>query len=245
MKDVKFTVRSNSVISLNTWKMVLEGDTSAISGSGQFVEISLPGFFLRRPISVNDADAGTLTLVYKVVGKGTDLMSTMKAGDTLDILTGLGNGFHPDATKEAALLLGGGVGTAPLYLLAKELISAGKAVTVVLGFNNAAEAMLVDDFKALGADVYIATMDGSLGSKGFVTDVVMNNDIRFDHYYGCGPLPMLKAVCAGIGGDGEISLEERMGCGCGICYGCTCHTTEGPKRVCADGPVFKKETIIW
>ena len=245
MKEVKFTVSSNVEIALNTWKMVLKGDTSAIKGSGQFVEISLPGFFLRRPISVNDATDGTLTLVYKVVGKGTDMMSGLTEGATLDILTGLGHGFHPEACATDALLLGGGVGTAPLYLLARELIAAGKAVTVVLGFNKAEEAMLVEDFKALGARVEIATMDGSLGTKGFVTDILAKGGIQYDHFYGCGPLPMLKAVCAGIEGKGEISLEERMGCGCGICYGCTCHTTEGPRRVCADGPVFDKEVIVW
>ena len=245
MKDNIFTVLSNREISFKTFKMVLEGDTSSIAGSGQFVEISLPGFFLRRPISVNDAEPGRLTMVYKVVGKGTGKMSAMAPGETLEILCGLGHGFHPEACRTDALLLGGGVGTAPLYLLAKELIAGGKAVTVVLGFNKAEEAMLVEDFKDLGARVEIATMDGSIGTKGFVTDILAKGGIKYDHFYGCGPLPMLKAVCAGIEGKGEISLEERMGCGCGICYGCTCHTHKGPRRICADGPVFKTEDIIW
>lgn len=245
MKEVSLTVVSNERIAPGTWKMVLEGDTSAIKGSGQFINISIPGLFLRRPISVNDVDFTTVTLVYKVVGKGTAVMSGLKAGDKFDALTGLGNNFEIEACRKNALLLGGGVGAAPLYCLAKELLATGRNVTVVLGFNNAAEAMLVNDFEQLGARVEIATMDGSLGTKGFVTDVIAKGGIDFDYFYACGPLPMLKAVCKGIDKPGEVSLEERMGCGFGICYGCSCHTTDGPKRVCADGPIFKKEKMVW
>lgn len=245
MKEVTFKVVSNRPIAPATWKMVLEGDTSAIKGCGQFVNITIPGLFLRRPISVHDVDMTTLTLVYKVVGKGTDKMSTMKPGDTIDALTGLGNGFDVGACTGKALLLGGGVGAAPLYLLAKELIAGGSVVTVILGFNNAGETMMVNEFEQLGCRVEIATMDGSCGTKGFVTDVIAQKGIDADYFYGCGPLPMLKAVCNAVEISGEVSLEERMGCGFGICYGCSCHTTDGPRRVCADGPVFKKEKMIW
>ena len=248
MKESIFTVKENRKIAEGTWKMALEGDTSAITGSGQFVNIALPGLFLRRPISVCDlSENGLMTLVYKVVGKGTDAMSAMTPGETLDLLTGLGHGFHTDACSEAALLLGGGVGTAPLVLLARELTARGKRVTALLGFNTASEAMLVDELKALGAEVHIATLDGTLGTRGFVTDILREKGeaIRYDYYYACGPMPMLKAVCKAIEKPGEVSLEERMGCGFGICYGCSCHTTDGPRRVCADGPVFKKEKLLW
>lgn len=245
MKEVDFKVFSNVMIAPGTWKMVLEGDTSAITGSGQFVNISIPGLFLRRPISVHDVDDTSLTIVFKVVGKGTAVLRGLRRGDTVNALTGLGNCFDIDACSAKALLLGGGAGAAPLFCLAKELLAQGKAVTVILGFNKAEEMMLVDDFESLGADVRIATMDGSAGIKGFVTDVLRLNSFSYDYFYGCGPLPMLKAVCKDIHSNGEVSLEERMGCGFGICYGCSCHTTDGPRRVCADGPVFKKEKLIW
>ncbi|MBR6269140.1 MAG: dihydroorotate dehydrogenase electron transfer subunit [Bacteroidales bacterium] len=245
MKQVYFTLKENSKIADGTWKMTLEGDVSAVGGSGKFVNIALPGLFLRRPISVCDLSQGTLTLVYKVVGKGTDAMSAMLPGETLDILTGLGNGFDTSACRDSALLLGGGVGTAPLVLLARELLSKGKRVTAVLGFNKASEIMLADELRSLGATVYIATLDGSEGTRGFVTDALMEKGIEYDYYYACGPMPMLKAVCSHIEKPGEVSLEERMGCGFGICYGCSCHTTDGPRRVCADGPVFKKEKLQW
>lgn len=245
MKEVTYRILSNRQIASGTWKMVLEGDTSAVSGSGQFIDIALPGKFLRRPISINDKDGDTLTIVYKVVGKGTAMMSAIGPGESLDALSGLGHGFNPGACKENALLLGGGVGAAPLLLLAKELVNAGKCVTVVLGFNKQEEVMLTDEFAAAGAKVLVCTMDGSAGTKGFVTDAVAAFKPAFDYYYACGPKPMLKAVYNALEADGEISLEERMGCGTGICYGCTCHTSKGPARVCKDGPVFKKEDIIW
>lgn len=245
MKNSKFEIISNERIATGTWKMILGGDCSQIKGSGEFVQIVIPGKYLRRPISVCDRSEAQLTLVYKVVGEGTDYMSKLKEGDSIEILSGLGTGFDTDACGGKALLLGGGVGTAPLLLLAKELIAKGKAVSVVLGFNKADEIMLKDEFEAAGAQVIIATADGSVGVKGFVTDAVAQMAHDWDYWYSCGPRPMLKAVCAAIEGTGEVSMEERMGCGFGICYGCTIQTAKGPKRVCADGPVFKAEDMIW
>ena len=247
MKQQLFEIKENAQIAAGTWKMVLRGDTTGVGGSGKFVNIALPGLFLRRPVSVCDLSGEELTLVYKVVGKGTGAMALMQPGEKLDLLTGLGNGFDASACRDSALLLGGGVGCAPLVLLARELISAGKRVTALLGFNKAEEVMLDGELEALGAQVLIATLDGSRGTRGFVTDILKDKGgaVRFDRFYACGPMPMLKAVCEAVDAPGEVSLEERMGCGFGICYGCSCHTAAGPKRVCADGPVFKKEELIW
>ena len=245
MKEVRFTILENSLIAANTWRMRLAGDTSAILCSGEFVEIAIDGKFLRRPISVHDVDWETFSIVYKVVGEGTAAMSRMLPGDSLNALTGLGTGFSIDSCQSKALLLGGGVGTAPLYQLAKELCSQQKEMTVVLGFNKASEVMLVEDFESLGAKVYVATLDGSVGTKGFVTDVVKLKNISYDYFYACGPMPMLRAVCETVRGRGEVSLEERMGCGAGFCYCCSIQTKNGPRRVCKDGPVFKKEDLIW
>lgn len=245
MKEVTFTVLENSPIAPRTFRMKMSGDTSEIRCSGEFVEIALDGKFLRRPISVHDCDWETLTIVYKVVGEGTAAMSEMVPGDKVKALTGLGKSFDIDACRAKALLLGGGVGAAPLYLLAKELGAQGKEVTVVLGYNTASEVMLTEEFESLGATVYVATMDGSAGVKGFVTDVLRIKNISYDYFYACGPKPMLKAVCESVRGRGEVSLEERMGCGAGFCYCCSVQTTSGPRRVCKDGPVFKKEEIIW
>ena len=245
MKEVRFTILDNAPIAANTWKMKLSGDTSAICCSGEFVQIALEGKFLRRPISVHDVDWESFSIVYKVVGEGTAAMARMLPGDKLDILTGLGTGFSIDSCQSKALLLGGGVGAAPLYQLAKELIAQQKEVTVVLGFNKADEVMLVDDFEGLGAKVYVATMDGSVGTKGFVTDVVRLKSLSYDFFYACGPIPMLRAVCESVMGRGEVSLEERMGCGAGFCYCCSILTKNGPRRVCKDGPVFDKEDIVW
>ena len=245
MKEVRFTILENSLIAANTWRMRLAGDTSAIVCSGEFVEIAIDGKFLRRPISVHDVDWETFSIVYKVVGEGTAAMSRMLPGDSLNALTGLGTGFSIDSCQSKALLLGGGVGTAPLYQLAKELCSQQKEMTVVLGFNKASEVMLVEDFESLGAKVYVATLDGSVGTKGFVTDVVKLRNISYDYFYACGPMPMLRAVCESVRGRGEVSLEERMGCGAGFCYCCSIQTKNGPRRVCKDGPVFKKEDLIW
>ena len=245
MKEVRFTILDNDPIAANTWKMKLSGDTSAICCSGEFVQIALEGKFLRRPISVHDVDWESFSIVYKVVGEGTAAMARMLPGDKLDILTGLGTGFSIDSCQSKALLLGGGVGAAPLYQLAKELIAQQKEVTVVLGFNKADEVMLVEDFEGLGAKVHVATMDGSVGTKGFVTDVVRLKSLSYDFFYACGPMPMLKAVCESVKGRGEVSLEERMGCGAGFCYCCSIQTKNGPRRVCKDGPVFDKEDIVW
>ena len=245
MQEVRFTISGNDRIAPQTFRMRLTGDSSGIVGSGEFVGIALDGKYLRRPISVHDCDGESFTIVYKVVGEGTKALSLMQPGATLDILTGLGKGFDTGACPSRALLLGGGVGTAPLYLLAKELRAQGKEVTVVLGFNTAAEVMLTREFEDLGTTVYVATMDGSAGTKGFVTDVLRIKGILYDYFYACGPKPMLKAVCSAVPGPGEVSLEERMGCGAGFCYGCTVQTTHGPRRVCKDGPVFKKEELTW
>ena len=225
--------------------MRLKGDTSAITRPGQFVELSIEGLFLRRPISVCNYDEGELTLVYKVVGKGTAEMAAMQVGRKVDVLTGLGNGFNADAECQRALLVGGGVGVPPLYRLARELLAKGREVTVVLGFNTAAELFYEEEFKALGVNLVVATVDGSKGVKGFVTDAIRESGVAFDYFYSCGPLPMLKALSQSVATDGELSLEERMGCGFGICMGCSIQTASGAKRVCKEGPVFKKEEILW
>ena len=225
--------------------MVLEGDTQWIKRPGQFVNIELEGLFLRRPISISDWDEKTITIIYKVVGKGTEQMSRMQAGVELDVLTGLGNGFNPDVENHKPLLVGGGVGVPPLYHLAKMLIADGRKVSVVLGFNTASEVFYADEFKALGADVYVSTADGSMGVKGFVTDAIREAAIDFDYFYSCGPLPMLKALCGCTDVKGELSFEERMGCGFGACMGCSCKTLTGNKRICKEGPVMRREEIIW
>ena len=245
MKQGPFLISSNNPIALQTWQMRLEGDSSALLRPGQFVNIAVEGFFLRRPFAARDWDSEGFDIIYKTVGEGTLALSHMGPGQTLDVLTGLGNGFNTDKCKSAALLVGGGLGASPLFPLAKRLVSEGKKVTVVLGFNTAAEAVLQEEYKALGVALHLATMDGSLGSKGMVTDSIEELHPSYDAFYTCGPKIMMKAVCSALKGAGQASLEERMGCGCGICYGCTCSTANGPKRVCADGPVFNTEDIIW
>jgi dihydroorotate dehydrogenase electron transfer subunit len=243
MKQGIYTITANEALTKDVWRMVLAGDTSAMTAPGQFVEISLPGFYLRRPISVCDYDEASITIIYKVVGQGTDAMTKLAAGDTLDLLTGLGNGFDPAKAGDAPLLVGGGVGVPPLFHLAKRLIAAGKKVNVILGFNKAEEIFYAEEFKALGADVAVTTVDGSVGVKGFVTNALPEN-ISF--VYTCGPLPMLKALYKATGDvSGEYSLEERMGCGFGACMGCSIMTKEGAKRVCKDGPIFQKEVLEW
>ena len=227
--------------------MILEGDTQWIKRPGQFVNIELEGLYLRRPISICDWDDKTITIIYKVVGKGTEQMSQMQPGVELDVLTGLGNGFNPEpaVATTKSLLVGGGVGVPPLYHLAKVLLAAGRKVSVVLGFNTAAEVFYADEFRALGADVYVSTADGSMGVKGFVTDAIREAAIDFDYFYSCGPLPMLKALCGCTDKPGELSFEERMGCGFGACMGCSCKTLTGNKRICKEGPVMRREEIIW
>ena len=243
MKQSIFQITENTALTKSVFRMRLSGDTSDITASGQFVNIKLDGFFLRRPISVCDAEAGVLTLVYKVVGKGTEYMSKMAVGEKLDILTGLGNGYNISKSGDAPLLVGGGVGVPPLYRLAKELISLGKSVTVILGFNTKEEIFYEDEFKKLGANVIVATVDGSYGVKGFVTDAMKN--VSYTYFYSCGPEPMLKALYKASVSDGEMSFEERMGCGFGACMGCSCKTVSGNKRICKEGPVLAKEDIIW
>ena len=240
-----YKVLSNEPLTPAVYRMVLEGDTQYITRSGQFINIELEGKFLRRPISVSDYDAQTITIIYKVVGSGTDQMSHMAPGTKLDILTGLGNGFNTENSAERPLLVGGGVGVPPLYNLCKRLLSEGKQPRVILGFNTRDEIFYEEEFKALGVDVYCSTADGSHGTKGFVTDVIREKALSFDYLYTCGPLPMLKALYDATEVDGEFSFEERMGCGFGACVGCTCKTKYGNKRICKDGPVLKREEIIW
>ncbi|WP_446423893.1 dihydroorotate dehydrogenase electron transfer subunit [Mailhella sp.] len=243
MKQGIYTITENIALTKDVWSMVLSGDTSAMTAPGQFIEITLPGFFLRRPISVCDYDENSITIIYKVVGRGTDAMTKLKAGDALDILTGLGNGFDPSKAGDTPLLVGGGVGVPPLYHLAKKLLAAGKKVNVILGFNKADEIFYAEEFNALGANVTVTTVDGSVGVKGFVTNALPEN-ISF--VYTCGPMPMLKALYKATGEtSGEYSLEERMGCGFGACMGCSIMTREGAKRVCKDGPIFQKEVLTW
>ena len=245
MQRVVLTVTKNEALTPLIYEMHLAGDVSGVTCAGQFVEIALDGLYLRRPISVCNYEEGELTLIYKVVGKGTDLMSQMAEGTQLDVLTGLGNGFNIDHECEKPLLVGGGVGVPPLYRLTRDLIARGKEVTVVLGFNTESEIFYAEKFEEAGAKVIIATADGSVGIKGFVTNAIAESGVDADYFYSCGPLPMLKALCQSLEIDGEVSLEERMGCGFGICMGCSIQTTKGAKRVCKEGPVFKKEEVIW
>lgn len=240
-----YKIVANSPLTRDVYRMVLEGDTQWIMRPGQFVNIELDGLYLRRPISICDWDENTITIIYKVVGRGTEQMSKMSVGEELDVLTGLGNGFNPEIECNEALLVGGGVGVPPLYHLAKELLAQGKKVSVVLGFNTAAEVFYADEFRQLGAEVYVSTADGSLGVKGFVTDAIRESGVTFDYFYACGPLPMLKALCDNCSQRGELSFEERMGCGFGACMGCSCKTLTGNKRICKEGPVMRREEIIW
>ena len=240
MKQSLFEIVKNEKLTENVFKMTLSGDTSEIKTPGQFVNIKLEGLFLRRPISVHDCYDGTLVIIYKTVGKGTNLMSHMNSG-ALDLLTGLGNGYDTSISGKRPLLIGGGVGVPPLYLLAKKLVSEGKDVSVILGFNTSDEVFCEDEFKALSNDVRVTTVDGSYGTKGFVTDAF--DGIDYTYFYTCGPEPMLKAVYKATETSGQFSFEERMGCGFGACMGCSCKTVTGYKRICKDGPVLKKEEI--
>ena len=243
MKQGFFTIKENKALTKNVYRMVMKGDTSDIIASGQFVNILLDGLYLRRPISVCDRVEGELTIVYKVVGKGTEKMSGMKTGDVLDVLTGLGNGYDLSVAGDKPLLLGGGVGVPPMYLLAKELIAQGKQVSVILGFNTKDEIFYEDEFRKLGASVVVTTVDGSHGMRGFVTDAMKTMD--YSYFYTCGPEPMLKAIWKSAATSGQLSFEERMGCGFGACMGCSCKTLTGNKRICKDGPVLRKEEILW
>ena len=244
MKQTEFTVLKNEPLTENVYRMELSGDTSEITGPGQFVNILLEGFYLRRPISVCDAKPGLLTIVYKKVGNGTTKMSTLANGAVLNVLTGLGNGYDLEQAGPKPLLLGGGVGVPPMYLLAKELMARPETeeVTVILGFNKASEVFYEAEFKALGCRVIVTTADGSYGTKGFVTDAL---PAEYSYFYTCGPEPMLRAVYKATKTSGQFSFEERMGCGFGACMGCSCKTITGYKRICKDGPVLRKEEILW
>ena len=242
MKQGLFQIAENIHLTDTVMRMRLVGDVSDITRPGQFINIKLNGFYLRRPISVCDRDEESVTILYKIVGHGTEAMSEMQEG-TLDVLTGLGNGYDISRAGDAPLLIGGGVGVPPLYMLAKELIAAGKHVSVILGFNTKNEIFYENEFRALGADVYVTTVDGSYGIKGFVTDAMKN--LAYTYFYTCGPEPMLKAIYNASKTSGQCSFEERMGCGFGACMGCSCKTLYGNKRICKDGPVLEKEEIIW
>lgn len=243
-KKNKYKILKNANIAFKIYEMILEGDTTYITKPGQFINIELDGFYLRRPISVCDWDENTIKIIYKVVGEGTEKLSEYKEGDYLDILTGLGNGFDINNSGENPLLIGGGVGTPPMYGLCKKLVEENKKPIVILGFGNEKDVFYEKEFEKLGVEIYISTNDGSYGKKGFVTDIIKDlND--YSYYYACGPAPMLKAVYDNVNSDGELSFEERMGCGFGACMGCTCKTKYGNKRICKDGPVLKKEEIIW
>ena len=235
-------IMSNDLVAENVYKMVLCGDLSNVTKPGQFVNIKIDGLYLRRPISVCDKEGDFLTIIYKVVGKGTEEMSRMGKGKKLDVLTGLGNGYSVQESGNAPLLLGGGVGVPPLLWLAKKLVSEGKKVTAAIGFNYKNEVFLENELRDAGSDVFVATADGSYGSKGFVTDIMPQ---EYSYFYACGPEPMLKAVYDKTCTSGQLSFEERMGCGFGACMGCSCKTKYGFKRICKEGPVLLKEEIIW
>lgn len=244
MKQSIFTIIKNEPLSSTVCRMVLTGDTSAITKAGQFINIKIDGFFLRRPISVCDYDNKTITIIYKVVGKGTQALQKMEPTMALDILTGLGNGYDITKSGSHPLLIGGGVGIPPMYRLAKDLLAEEKNPLVILGFNTKDETFYIDEFKQLGIEVLVATADGSLGTKGFVTDIVKNLS-NYTYFYTCGPEPMLKALSECTDTSGQLSFEERMGCGFGACMGCSCKTKYGNKRICKEGPVLEKEEIIW
>ncbi len=242
MKQGIFTVTEHTRLTPTVYRMTLAGDTSAITAAGQFVNIQLDGRFLRRPISVYDYDEGVLVIVYKVVGGGTEQMSRMQVGDTLDILTGLGNGYDLTKSGDEPLLLGGGVGVPPLYGAARRLVAMGRRVHAVIGFNTGDEVFGERELRALGVDVTVTTADGSYGTRGFVTDAL---PAHYTYVYTCGPEPMLKAVHRTTATSGQYSFEERMGCGFGACMGCSCKTLTGYKRICKEGPVLEKEEILW
>ena len=245
MDKKRYTISANVPIAPQVYRMELTAEAAPRLRAGQFVEVAVPGQFLRRPLSVSLSEPGRLTLRYKVVGGGTAALAAMQPGTELELLTGLGNGFDIDACPGRALLLGGGIGVAPLLQLCRDLRAAGKQVTAILGFNTASEVFLQKELEALGATVYVSTIDGSAGIRGLVTDALKQVAPTFDYFYVCGPMVMMRALYPLLPDAGEFSLEERMGCGTGLCFGCTVATAEGPKRICHDGPVFKKNQLQW
>ena len=242
MKQGIYTITENRPLTADVWEMRLSGDTSPLTAPGQFINIKLEGFFLRRPISVCDWDEAGLTIIYKVVGRGTAAMAAMVPGQALDVLAGLGNGFDVGKCGQRTLVIGGGAGVPPMYGLAKALLAAGKTPVAILGFNTRSEIFYEERFKALGVETAVTTVDGSYGVKGFVTAALPE---EYDYFCACGPMPMLRAVAGGTATSGLLSFEERMGCGFGACMGCSCETKYGSKRICKDGPVLEKEEIIW
>ncbi len=243
MNQGVYKILSNKALTKDVYEMKLEGDTSHITKPGQFINIQLDGFYLRRPISICDYDDKTITVIYKVVGEGTQVMANLNEGEKLDVLCGLGNGFDTAKSGRKAVLIGGGVGVPPMYNLCKKLLSEGKDVTVILGFNTKDEIFYKEEFEVLGAKVCVSTADGSYGTKGFVTDIL--KDLEYDYFFTCGPMPMFKAIEKIAATSGQYSFEERMGCGFGACMGCSCKTKYGNKRICRDGPVLEREEIIW
>lgn len=243
MKQGIYKVVKNEQLTESVYRMVLEGDTFDLVKPGQFVNLAVEGCYLRRPISVYDWDENTVTIIYKVVGEGTEKMSQWQEGLECDVLTGLGNGFTMTESGDKPLLIGGGVGIPPMYGLCKRLIAQGKKPTVILGFNKADEIFCKEEFEKIGAETIVTTVDGSFGVKGFVTDAM--KELEYTYFYTCGPMPMFKAIEKTAVGSGEYSFEERMGCGFGACMGCSCKTKYGNKRICKDGPVLKREEIIW
>ncbi len=242
MDKKTYLIEKNQLIAAGTYRLVLSGDGCI---KGEFVHLDIPGYYLRRPFSLCDSSENSITLLYKTVGEGTRKLATLAEGTEVSVLTGLGRGFNPDACQAKALLVAGGLGAAPLYYLARELKAQGKEVTAILGFNKKDEMVLQQEYEVLCDRVAIATLDGSVGTKGFVTDAISALKPEYDFFYTCGPMVMMKAVCSALEGPGEASLEERMGCGAGFCYGCSIETPKGPRRVCMDGPVFNKEDIQW
>ena len=244
MRQGRFIIRRNEALTGDVFRLVLAGDASGFTAPGQFLDIKLPGFFLRRPISICDWDDASATVIYKLLGAGTEALSRLPEGTELDVLTGLGNGFDTSVSGPRPLLMGGGVGIPPMYRLARDLQEQGKTPVVILGFNRAADMFYVDEFRALGAEVIVTTADGSAGIPGFVTDGVPAAG-EYTYVYACGPTAMLRALDGVIDGPAQYSFEERMGCGFGACMGCTCETKAGHKRVCKDGPVFRREEVLW
>lgn len=244
-KKAKYTILSHKALNANVMELVLKGETKYIKAPGQFVEIELPGKFLRRPLSVCAYEKGQLTLIYKIVGEGTEILAKLPVGTELDLITGLGNGFTIDPKHHPhPLLVGGGVGLPPLYQLCKDLLKSGKKPTVVMGFNTKDEAFYFNEFCKLGIDVWVSTVDGTGGTKGYVTDAMVEHGVVFDYIYACGPLPMLYALLDATIIDGQFSFEERMGCGFGVCMGCSIMTANGSKRVCKEGPIFTRQELI-
>ena len=243
MKNVIYKINSNEALTETVYRMVLEGDTSAVTASGQFINIKIESLYLRRPISIFDCKENELSIIYKVVGTGTEMMSKMPVGTKLDCLVGLGNGFDTSVSGDTVAVIGGGIGVPPMFYLSKKLLAEGKKVTAILGFNKADEVFGKEDFESIGCKTIVTTVDGSMGVKGFVTDALKDTD--YTYFYTCGPEPMLKALYNTTETSGQFSFEERMGCGFGACMGCSCKTKYGNKRICKDGPVLVKEEIIW